>query len=566
MKQKPKAREKAATANSTINNRAKIYKRLYILGLIVISAIYLKCYTTVFDYKLDMGGDNIQYYSLGNALADGKGYSSIIGFTETPHNHFPPGYPFLISLALRAGCSSIVGIKILNGILLFLSCIILYVLFYRITKNVYITFIVTLMMATNNDLLRSATIMMSEIPFLFFSSLVLLLFYFLVSCKKSNARYWLLLCGVALLTVFSYFIRSVGIALWLALLCTLIYMIVRNLWTNRKTEGWKQHLAGNRLLLIAFAVIVALFMLGKTSWDMRNNYHGLSSSGYVSQLTVQLGGTRITDMKGWIDRLEKNTVRYLTKEIPHGMCMKPVEYNQPSSGKDWAIGIAMLLVIIAGLFSLSKNDGLLFFYVGGTAIILLLWPDIWYSTRFMLPIVPLLMLLFAMGTVKITTFTSRRLKIKNPAILSATAAVIILYVLYPNYNNAIQTAGKAAKFKEYTAANTTPPLVEYIDAMRWVKNNLPDTARISTRKPELFYIYSGGRKSSSFPYYGTPEEVMDYLSQNKIQYVIIDHWFRHAYTTVVPAVQKYQDKFRVAVQIGGKTKDVPPTYVLEYLP
>ena len=63
--------------------------------------------------------------------------------------------------------------------------------------------------------------------------------------------------------------------------------------------------------------------------------------------------------KNWCWNISRK-MRYLTKEIPHGMCMNPVEYNQPSSGKDLAIGIAvLLLVIIVGLFSLSKNDGLL---------------------------------------------------------------------------------------------------------------------------------------------------------------------------------------------------------------
>jgi dolichyl-phosphate-mannose--protein O-mannosyl transferase len=171
-------------------------KYLYWTGLVIIAIVYFKVYASTFDYKLDMNGDNVYYYSLGNALADGKGYVDVIGFNETPHNRFPPGYPFIVSLAIRAGCG-IAGIKILNGVFLFFACVILYHLFYRITKNIFLTFAVTLMVATNYHLLRSATIMMSEIPFLFFTSLTLLLFSFLLDRKKRDIPYWLLLFGVS---------------------------------------------------------------------------------------------------------------------------------------------------------------------------------------------------------------------------------------------------------------------------------------------------------------------------------------------------------------------------------
>jgi hypothetical protein len=223
-------------------------------------------------------------------------------------------------------------------------------------------------------------------------------------------------------------------------------------------------------------------------------------------------------------------------------------------------------VIIFGLFQLTKKDILLFYYIGGTACILALWPDIWFSPRFMSPVIPLLLLLFAMGLVKAVTLAGRLVKLKKTGFLYPSTLLVVLCCMYPNTGKAIRDAEKAAVFRDYTASNTSPQLAEYLDAIHWVKENLPDTARVSTRKPELFYMYSGGRKSISFPYYGTPEEIIDFLTDKKIQYVIIDRWFRHAYATVIPAVQKYQGKFRIAHQITGKDKDAAPTYVLEFNP
>ena len=121
-----------------------------------------------------------------------------------------------------------------------------------------------------------------------------------------------------------------------------------------------------------------------------------------------------------------------------------------------------------------------------------------------------------------------------------------------------------AKFKTYTEKNAAKSFVEYLAAINWCAANLPDTARVACRKPELFYIYSKGRKSGGIPQYASPEAVLEGFEKNRIDYIIIDHWFRHAYVTVVPAIQKYSDRFAVVHQIGGDPKDeTPATYIVK---
>jgi hypothetical protein len=532
--------------------------------MFIIAVAYFSAYAKVFDHKPDMGGDNIHYYALGNALATGKGYTNIMSLAETPHNHFPPGYPAIVSLAVRAG-AGVVGVKVLNGIFLFLSCLILYHLFYRIAKNIYIALFVSLLVALNSHLLRSATIMMSEIPFLFFSSLALLLFSFLLDRKKCDVKYLLLLSGAAACTVIAYYIRTAGIALVLALAVTLTVTLIVNVWKNRHAS-WRSLLSASRPVWIALLAIVASFMLCKAPWDVRNSRLGFKSS-YMSQLSTQLGGTRISDLSGWTDRVKKNAVRYATKEIPSGLLMEPVDYDKPADAKGWMLSAALLLAIAAGLLQLKKNDLILFFYAGGMAVILLFWPDIWISPRFMLPLIPILLLLTVMGLAKAGKLLLAMLKIKTggSSIPVAMAIVAVGLLAYPNGSLALSNAASMAKAKSYNAANSAPVLVEYLDAIRWVKGNIPKNAFVCTRKPEIFYLYSGGRKSISFPNYATPEEIMAYLTDHKISYVIIDKWFRHAYVTLIPAAQKYPRQFRVVWQTPAPKKDTAPTYVLEFI-
>lgn len=551
------AAAKRATATSGFLNP----KLLYRMGIAIISIACLSAYTKTFDYKPDLNGDNISYYALGHALADGKGYTSIMGIAETPHNHYPPGYPFIVSLAVRAG-AGIIGVKMLNGVFFFLSCLILYHLFYRTTKNVYITFFVTLLVALNASLLRSATTMMSEIPFLFFSSLALLLFSFLLERKKCDRRYLLLLLGTAACAVAAYYIRTVGIALVLALVATLAALLVASVWQNRKS-AWRSILAEARPLWVALVAVAAFFLLCKMPWDMRSERYGFKSS-YMSQLSLQPGGTRITDLSGWIGRVKTNAARYATKEIPSGLLMAPVDYNKPADAKAWTLSAAILLAIGAGALLLKKKDILLFFYTGGTAVILLFWPDIWFSPRFMAPIIPLLLFLMVMGLVKAAALLLALLRVKARGAAVALAVAVSGVFLYPNASLALSSAAAAAKSKSYTAANSAPALAEYLDAIRWVKENTPKDAFVCTRKPEIFYLYSGGRKSTSFPNYATPEEIVEHLTSTKVRYVIIDWWFRHAYVTIIPAAQKYPDRFRVLWQTPSPEKDAPLTYVLEF--
>jgi 4-amino-4-deoxy-L-arabinose transferase-like glycosyltransferase len=557
---KPSPKPSAKPSAKSTNFRSS--RALYLLGMLTIAVVYLCAYTKTFDRKPDIGGDNISYYALGSALAAGKGYTSTMGLTEVPHNHYPPGYPFIISLAIRAG-AGIIGVKILNGIFLLLSCCILYHLFYRTAKNVYIAFFVTLLVALNSHLLRSATTMMSEIPFLLFTSLTLLLFSFLLDRKKCDGKYLLLLLGTAAGAVASYYIRSAGIALILALVVTLAVVLAAGAWKNRKS-GWRSLASASKPLWIALIAIAAFFLLCKLPWDMRSRRHGFKSS-YMSQLSVQQGGTHITDLNGWIDRVKKNAVRYATKEIPSGLLMEPVDYDKPAGAKGWTLGAALLLAMAAGLLQLKKNDLLLFFYVGGTAVVLLFWPDIWFSPRFMIPIIPILLLLMLTGLVKAGELLLALLKIKARGVATVAALAVVCLFVYPNGTLALSRAATESKHKSYNATNAAPMLVEFLDAIRWVRDSTPKDALVCTRKPEIFYLYSGGRKSSSFPNYATPEEIVTFLADRKISYVIIDRWFRHAYVTIIPAAQKYPDRFRIVWQTPNPEKDAPLTYVLEFM-
>ena len=64
-----------------------------IAGIFVIIIVFIGVYAYIYDSKIDLNGDNANYYMLGQALHQGEGYVSINSINKTPNNHFPPGYP-----------------------------------------------------------------------------------------------------------------------------------------------------------------------------------------------------------------------------------------------------------------------------------------------------------------------------------------------------------------------------------------------------------------------------------------------------------------------------------------
>ena len=144
------------------NSRFSLYAML-----IVITISFICTYSKVYDVKLDLNGDNIHYYALGKALTEGKGFTNIMSFKETPHTHFPPGYPVFVAGVMKFFPNNINAVKIANGLLLFASILLLFFLLKKLSGSIIIPFLTCIFCSMHAEILRYATIMMSEIAFSF---------------------------------------------------------------------------------------------------------------------------------------------------------------------------------------------------------------------------------------------------------------------------------------------------------------------------------------------------------------------------------------------------------------
>ena len=125
----------AKPMGAALNYSAIIYSLLLFFAFVI-------AYQYIFDSKIHLGGDNAEYYILAKALAAGKGYTYIANTSAAAHNHFPPGYPFILSILMRCFSDEQSTLTAFNGAFLLGSLFLLFNLFKRATDNIHLAFAV----------------------------------------------------------------------------------------------------------------------------------------------------------------------------------------------------------------------------------------------------------------------------------------------------------------------------------------------------------------------------------------------------------------------------------------
>ena len=575
-------------ASKIVSQQSKFPLKIFVIicTSIAMSFLFFSNYSRIFDYKIDMGGDNIYYYSLGKALSEGKGFTNTIGFEESPHTHFPPGYPLFISLMMKMGFNDIASVKMVNGFLSYICMFLLCYFLYLISKKWLIAIAAAAFFASQPVILRYSTIIMSESLFILISLIIMIIMvkWDVTQAFKDKKRYWkdgLVLFLLIACMSYVYFVRTMALAIIFAVI--LYYAIIllvelfkfvrlkkQNIEEQDVRTEKKRGLLKQGLLLF---LLILSFLIPKFSWDARDSKINKKSDNYVDAFFLKPGGEKMETFDDWKTRVINNATSYTTKWIPTAVFGTFPDTGKEATAGDWIKGFLIIALFVVALIALPKGGLLLFLYLGITMTVMLVWPEMYTSHRYITPIIPFLIFLYIYGIYAIMNWiVSRFIKPKKEnywqMAITTIACFIFIIPAYPIYAETMKVEEKKASHKEYVPENSGYPLAHYVEAMKWVKTNIQDTGKVMTRKPELLFMYTNGRKSDSFPWYATPDEIIDLLTENQYKYVIIDTWFRHAYVTLVPAIQQYPDKFKVLHQIGeaNEALQLNPTYVVEFNP
>ena len=498
----------------------------HIIYLVIITVLFLSVYGYIFDKKIDFNGDNAYYYILGKALSQGEGYVNIADINKTPNNHYPPGYPFILSVFMYIS-DSVVFLKTINGIFLLASLFMFYYLFSHFSTSPKIAFITVFFLLLNSHFLLYSTILMSELSFILFSFLCLILILrtdFEKNLFKNPGMYLILATIIS-----AYYIRSTGLALFGGLL---LYLIIKKYWR-------------------AAIFIFTGFIVFAVPWIIRGQK--LGGSSYIKPLVMinpyraELGNAELTD---YINRFFSNMSRYITREIPSGsLPFIQVNYLEDIHIQEWMIGLFILILIIFGLYKLGLKGMIIFTYLAATFGILLFWPEVWVGVRFVLPVIPLLLFAGILGFYYFVQFLLFKIGIHmkfNVLILLITGLAFFASI----------------KNLHFKAKNDYPPAWQnYFNIAKWFKNEGLEDVVVICRKPMLFYLRSG-TYTSNYAYANDTEALIEDLKRRKADYVVLDNLgYRQTYEYLLPAINSNKDKFQVVLKLEN-----PDTYLLKFNP
>ncbi len=530
--------ERKGKKKNKVTEKKKQQKIVKIFSLIyacILVFSFFGTYPKILDEKVSILGDNASYYSLGQSISNGDGYVNYHDKKQTLHNHYPPGYPFFIGMISKFFSNDIVVVKKFNGLFLFLSIGLVFIIGYKLTRNIHIAFLAAFYSLFNYHFQFYSTVMMSELIFVFFTLLSILLLI-TIDFKKSVITNWKFLLLIILVTC-SYYIRSSGLALVVAIM---FFLLLK--------KKWKYWIT----LVISFVGLVI-------PWSLRSN--NIGGNSYVKLLFLknpyrpEEGGMELMD---WMYRIFTNIQRYITREIPSGVFnfIKDIKYQQDIEMEEWIIGIITLFFIVFGLVRLKRDKNFILIFLICTAGILVLWPDAWVGVRFMIVIIPFFIMFIFQGISELLiTLMDRVFNIKSSKVIPIAVTITFLFLISPYSGGAIKRLENQAK---------TPysnNYINYFKIAKWAKKNLPDTTLICCRKPLLFSVYSEGF-TSRYRFTADQEEMITSLVNNGVSHVVLDQLgYSSTYRYLSPAINKYPAKFKPILHLKN-----PDTFLFEFRP
>ena len=537
--------------------KVKITERgLCWLMLAIIVACFTFNYAAIFDKKMDSNGDNYFYYHLAQSLVRGNGYVSDIGPVPKPHTHFPPGYPAFLSLFYHIFPDNIVALKLINGLLLLISILLLFRIVRKTTgrQGHWIALATCLLTACHPELLRWSTILMSEMLYitLTLSIIALCLDLDLEKIRRKDIRHILMLAGLCLLIIALYFVRTMGISLILAVALTFLLLAMKAF------AGQKKEAPGWFAPLLAAALVILSFFIAKGSWGYRNQRVSPDyKNDYLNTFTQPASGENPDNkVTFFLNRIKNNLMAFVPYYIPNSLIDPDMAKFNPlfkEENQRWVPGILIIFFMLIGLLSMKRLSLLLILYFVITFGALFLYPAYYADLRYFIPLLPLMFAALVAGICCSAHFLVQYIIRKKPAfklqkwthVLIPALALLMLALLLPKYYSCQKSYRKFAAYESYGQMPDRKEYQSFLD-MSAACAQFPKDWLFVTRKPEIFYFHSRGQHSLSMPQLGLKStEVVRFLRDNRVSILVLDAFSRTYSTVIMPAMIDYPKLFSV---------------------
>jgi hypothetical protein len=447
-------------------------------------------------------------------------------------------------------------------ILIFLTMIgsvaMCYLLFKKMVGRSF-ALIITVIFGTHPYIVAFSSIIMTEIPYLFWSLMAILLVLKYESTEKFNI-WWMLAAVVAVFM--TYLTRAVGIGLVIA---TVLYLLLRsNMWPYLKTKSFKfiKDLKFKKFFFISAAlfVVVLLYQLWARSLGGVSQAEALAKMN-ISQLFKQ--------------NLNAAWQVFAQNIFAGGIIRWEVKQIEPV-GLLW---IVVSLVTLAGMvISLLKRQ-LVAIYTIFVALVLMIGntassPIV--LSRYLIIFTPMFVYFLYTG---IQWPLDKLIKKNN---WGKVAGIVVLSMIL---SSSFIGNGYTIQ-KSHTGELYNPAYASFMYCAVWAKDNLPKDAIVASRKERIFYIFSGGLKgfknfnnkdqnilnkiNSESPE-NQEQQIIKYqqdklkeFKDKKTKYIIIDTFSSSSINVIYKMIiEPNPDKFKLVKIIGDEKKG--PCYIFEVI-
>lgn len=489
------------------------------------------------------GGDNAGYMILGESLRSGQGYRDLYLPGEPLHAKYPPLYPAVLAVAGWLG-----GVQLFKLLSLGFTtgAVALVARLGRRLAGPGIGLAAAGILAVNPVLLEYAHWVLSEAPFVF----LVLLSVVLLSADSDRLR----AAGLAAAAA-AFLTRTAGLPL---LLAAAAVPLLRGRWRRG-----------------ALAAGVGAAVAG--GWAAYQGVAEPGQPGYLRQLVMvdpYEPAAGAVGPAGLLERAAENLWTYASSILPGSLTG-----GLGGTGEGWFLGLGLLvsaLALAGWILRAVREAGVAELFALLYAGLIVLWPQVWTDRRFLLPLLPLVLLYATLAT---ATAASRLAGREGPGEPEsdgspstarpggrpawAGALVLALLLAGPGLADAIgRVPDRIACVAAYRAGDPClfPQLASFYAAARWAGENTDPDAVVANRKPSLFYWFSE-RKGDVYRYSSEPALVLESLERMGASHVAVDGLSATTARYLLPAIRAHRDRFEV-VYAGGD----PPTPILRFRP
>ena len=503
--------------------------------LLAIVAAHLVAAYTSSSPEVHNGGDNAAYISLANSLARDGAYAEAWHPGAPPYAKYPPLYPAVLALMILAGAKTWGAFQATSLLFTTLATAFCFLWVSRL-RGEQASAAVALLFGISPAVLDHAQWVLADPLFL---ALTIACLWLLAPARDPAPDRMSIFAGLVLV-IAAYFTRSAGLPLLVAV----------GLWLAMRRR-WRP-----------LGVLAGVFLVPAALWQWRSQADYISEFWLINPYAPDLGRAGPGDL---IARVAGNLWTYMSDYVPAGL-----------TGLDgtWAAGFGVVLagLAVAGWVRRMRGGAgvaeLFFVLYAG---LMLAWPGVWSGDRFALPLFPLL-LLYAGETLagvagKLSTAVRERPEWLARLPARAVVVAVAGATLVPISLSWVERSDRAVRCAERVArmgllACSTTGVIEFHAMALWAGDNLPAGTVVFSRKPRLFYAFSG-HQSVTYPFTLDDRRLLAQADSLGVGYLVRSNWDNSGPAYVDPVIVANLDRFCVVSQL--QLGSGPPTSLLAIL-